>query len=102
MAKAKKAKSKINANSSGVKLSDNRSSSDAATFKEYIETEAKPEVEIKWVDVECPHCEEDFEIRVDPSEEAHEMVQECQACGRSITFFVEVEEGEVSVSSFHK
>ena len=49
--------------------------------------------------VECPHCGEEFEIAVE-SQESHEMIQDCASCTRSVTFSIEVLEGDVSVSSY--
>lgn len=55
---------------------------------------------IRWLDVDCPHCGESFEVRVDASQEGQELVQDCQSCSASVTLAVEVEDGEVSVSAY--
>lgn len=55
---------------------------------------------IKWLDVDCPHCGESFEVRVDASQEGQEVVQDCASCSASVTLAVEVEDGVVSVSAF--
>ena len=34
---------------------------------------------LQWVDVECPHCGEEFEVRVDPAEEDQEMILKAAA-----------------------
>ena len=56
---------------------------------------------LKWVDVECPHCNEEFEVRVDPGEGGGDMVEECHSCSKPVSLSVEVDEdGEVSVSAY--
>lgn len=55
---------------------------------------------IRWLDVDCPHCGESFEVRVDASQEGQELVQDCQSCSASVTLAVEVEDGEVTVSAY--
>ncbi|MFH1723953.1 MAG: CPXCG motif-containing cysteine-rich protein [Elusimicrobiota bacterium] len=57
---------------------------------------------LQWVDVECPHCGEEFEVRVDPAEEDQEMIQDCQVCCKPIQMAVEVEDGEVTVSAYRE
>lgn len=61
---------------------------------------ARNRAELKWVDVECPYCGETFEVRVDPSEEGQQMVQDCQVCCKPIELSVETEEGEVEVFAY--
>lgn len=76
---------------------------DAAALKRIFDDAAKTDVTggtIKWLDVDCPHCGESFEIRVDSSQEAQELVQDCQACSQSVTLAVDVEDGEVSVNAY--
>ncbi len=55
---------------------------------------------LRQADVECPHCGEEFEISVDPSEEGQEMIQDCQVCCKAITFVVEVIDGELSINAY--
>jgi len=55
---------------------------------------------LRTMDVECPHCGEEFEISVGGSDESREMVQDCQVCCRAITFAVEIIDGEVSVAAY--
>lgn len=76
------------------------SSSLAKIFEDAAKTEKGPG--LKFVDVECPFCGEDFEIVVDPQEEGQEMVQDCRACCKPITFSVEMEDGELSVSPYRE
>ena len=76
------------------------SSSLAKIFEEAAKAEKRPG--LKFVDVECPFCGEDFEIVVDPQEEGQEMVQDCRSCCKAITFSVEMEDGELSVSPYRE
>ena len=70
-------------------------------FEQAIKEEAEaPEAALKWVDVECPYCGETIEVRVDPSEEGQEMVQDCQVCCKPVQMSVENEEGEVAVFAY--
>jgi hypothetical protein len=69
----------------------------AQTLKE---DEARSERVLKWVEVECPYCGENFEVRVDPSEEGQEMVQDCQVCCKPIELSVESQDGEVEVLAY--
>lgn len=55
---------------------------------------------IKWLDVDCPHCGESFEVRVDASQEGQEVVQDCASCAASVTLAVEVEDGVLSVNAY--
>lgn len=55
---------------------------------------------LKWLEVECPHCGEIFEVCVDAAQEGQELVQDCQSCAVPVTMAVEVEDGEVSVSAY--
>jgi len=55
---------------------------------------------LKYVDVECPYCGEEFEVRVDANEETFDMVEECRGCSKMVSFSVTVEDGEVSVSAY--
>jgi hypothetical protein len=56
---------------------------------------------LKWVDVECPHCNEEFEVRVDPGEGGGDMVEECHSCSKPVSLSVEVDDdGEVTVSAY--
>lgn len=55
---------------------------------------------IKWLDVDCPHCGESFEVRVDASQEGQEVVQDCASCSASVTLAVEVEDGVLSVNAY--
>ena len=64
------------------------------------EGQAKAVGSLKWLDVECPYCGEEFEVRVDPSEEGQEMIQDCNVCCKSIQLSVEVEDGEVAVFAY--
>ncbi|MBI2363081.1 MAG: CPXCG motif-containing cysteine-rich protein [Elusimicrobia bacterium] len=77
-------------------------SPDDPQLKRIFDDAAKSEVvgTIKWLDVECPHCGDTFEVRVDSSQEGQDLVQDCQSCSRSVTLSVEVEEGEVSVVAY--
>ncbi|MBI3297753.1 MAG: CPXCG motif-containing cysteine-rich protein [Elusimicrobia bacterium] len=81
---------------------DKDESVDDPQLKRIFEDAAKTDVRggsIKWLDVDCPHCGESFEVRVDSSQNA-ELTQECQSCTQSVTLAVEVDEGEVSVSAY--
>jgi hypothetical protein len=55
---------------------------------------------LKYVDVECPYCGEEFEVRVDAGEESFEMAEECRGCSKMVSFSVTIEDGEVSVSAY--
>lgn len=56
---------------------------------------------LKWVDVECPHCGEEFEVRVDPGEGGGDMVENCHACAKPVSLSVEVDDdGDVTVSAY--
>ena len=55
---------------------------------------------LRWLEVQCPYCGEDFEVRVDPSEEGQSMIQDCQVCCKPVQVAVEVEEGEVEVFAY--
>lgn len=57
---------------------------------------------LHWLDVECPFCGEEFEVRVDPSEEGQEMIQDCQVCCKPVQMSVEMEDGEVSVLAYRE
>lgn len=77
-------------------------SPDDPALKRIFEDAAKTDVRggsIKWLDVDCPHCGESFEVRVDSSQEG-EIVQDCQSCTHAVTLAVEVDDGEVSVSAY--
>lgn len=69
-------------------------------FDDAAKAESRPA--LRFVDVECPFCGEEFEITVDPQEEGQEMIQDCRACCHPITFSVEVEDGEVSVNAYRE
>lgn len=72
-----------------------------AQLKKIFDEVATPEDAqgLKYVDVECPHCGEEFEIAVDANQ-GHEMIQDCSSCCKSVTFSVEVSDGEVNVSAY--
>ena len=79
---------------------------DFGALKEMFDEAAKDEEKsnarpaLQWIEVECPHCGEAFEMCVDPGEEGQDMVQDCQVCCRPIELSVEVEEGELNVSTY--
>lgn len=77
-------------------------SPDDPQLKRIFDDAAKSEVAgtIKWLDVECPHCSETFEVRVDSSQDGIDLVQDCQSCSRSVTLSVEVDDGEISVVAY--
>src|SRR5687767_6175471 len=53
--------------------------------------QSRSNVSLRWVEVQCPYCGEDFEVRVDPSEEGQSMVQDCQVCCKAILLAVDSE-----------
>lgn len=61
--------------------------------------QSRSNVSLRWVEVQCPYCGEDFEVRVDPSEEGQSMVQDCQVCCKAILLAVDSEDGDVAVSA---
>ena len=69
-------------------------------FDEAKKFEADASSGLRYVDVQCPYCGEDFEITVDPGEQGQEMIQDCRACCKPITFFVEENDGEVTVDAY--
>ena len=70
-------------------------------FDDAQKSEIRSAAGIRWLDVDCPHCGESFEVRVDASQEGQELVQDCQSCTTSVTLAVEVEDGEVSVNAYN-
>ncbi|MEE8424345.1 MAG: CPXCG motif-containing cysteine-rich protein [Elusimicrobiota bacterium] len=72
-----------------------------AQLKKIFDEVATPEDAqgLKYVDVECPHCGEEFEIAVDATQ-GHELIQDCSSCCKSVTFSVEVSDGELNVSAY--
>ena len=70
-------------------------------FDDAQKSETRSASGIRWLDVDCPHCGESFEVRVDASQEGQELVQDCQSCAVSVTLAVEVEDGEVSVNAYN-
>ena len=57
---------------------------------------------IKWLDIECPYCGEELEIRVETTDEGQEMAEDCQVCARKISISVEVIDGEVLASAYRE
>lgn len=50
--------------------------------------------------IDCPYCGEPIEILVEPAEESHRYVEDCQVCCRPITVSVQVGiDGGISVST---
>ncbi len=45
--------------------------------------------------ITCPHCGEDFEISLDPSEGDAEFITDCEVCCRPMTIAVRVRSGEI-------
>lgn len=77
---------------------------DASELKKIFDEAAKVEEgrpALQWVDVECPHCNEEFEVRVDPSDGGGDMVEECHSCSKPVSLSVEVDDdGDVTVSAY--
>lgn len=69
-------------------------------FDDAQKTQLGSAMGIKWLDVDCPHCGESFEVRVDASQEGQEVVQDCASCSASVTLAVEVEDGVVSLNAY--
>jgi len=53
---------------------------------------------LQWTEIECPHCEEAFQIGVDPDDDGEDIVKECQMCSRPIQMYVEVEGEDANVT----
>ncbi len=85
-----------------AKESSKAEAAELAKLQKIFKEVATPDdaIGLRYVDVDCPHCGEDFEIAVDPQEEGQEMIQDCSVCCKPITFSVEVIDGDVSVSAF--
>jgi len=92
---------KVPENGSKSKDSD---APDFSALKEIFDEAAREEANtlpaLQWIDVECPHCGENFEVVVDPQEAGQDMVQDCQVCCRPIELSVEVEEDDLSVEAY--
>lgn len=87
----------------GAKDSDDDGVTDPALkriFDDAQKTQMGSALGIKWLDVDCPHCGESFEVRVDASQEGQEVVQDCASCSASVTLAVEVEDGVLSVNAY--
>ncbi|MFA6029664.1 MAG: CPXCG motif-containing cysteine-rich protein [Elusimicrobiota bacterium] len=63
---------------------------------EFRVEEATPRAEPKWVELQCPYCDENFEVKVIPSEEGITLTQECQVCCKTLTITVDFDDGEPS------
>jgi phage terminase large subunit GpA-like protein len=48
--------------------------------------------------ITCPHCGEDFQLALDPSEGPTEFIVDCEVCCRPMTVNVRVRNGEVDDS----
>lgn len=87
----------------GAKDKDDDGPNDPALkkiFEDAAKTQLGSAMGIKWLDVDCPHCGESFEVRVDASQEGQEVVQDCGSCSASVTLAVEVEDGVLSVNAY--
>ncbi|MBU6248704.1 MAG: CPXCG motif-containing cysteine-rich protein [Xanthomonadaceae bacterium] len=50
--------------------------------------------------IDCPYCGEPIEILVEPAEESHRYIEDCQVCCRPITVSVQVDmDGSVTVGA---
>jgi len=74
--------------------------SDLQKIFEEASKEAETRPPLQWVDLECPHCGDSFDVCVDPAEGDHSVTQNCQVCCKPVTLAVEVDGEDVSVSAF--
>ena len=104
-AKPKKAQPSAKQPAKGAAKADDGIEDDAdlSKLKKIFDEASRDEsaAAFQYVDVECPHCGEVFEIRVDTSCGSAERVDDCRSCGKRISFFVDVDadDGQVSVSA---
>ncbi len=64
---------------------------------EEITTQSGDEVLEQDVSVECPYCNENFEVKVTSEDDGQVLYEDCQVCCRSLTMTVHDEGGEFGV-----
>ncbi|MBI5629311.1 MAG: CPXCG motif-containing cysteine-rich protein [Elusimicrobia bacterium] len=53
----------------------------------------------QWLQVACPYCSEDFEVRLTSEEDGQSLYEDCQVCCRPIVLRVSNEDGELQVDA---
>lgn len=66
---------------------------------EEITTQSGDEVLEQDVSVECPYCDESFEIKVSSDDDGQVLYEDCQVCCRSLTLNIHEENGEFEVEA---
>lgn len=64
---------------------------------EEISTQSGDEVLEQDVLVECPYCDESFEIKVSSDDAGQVLYEDCQVCCRALTLHVHEEDGEFGI-----
>jgi hypothetical protein len=64
---------------------------------EEITTQSGDEVLEQDVSIECPYCNENFDIKVTSEDDGQVLYEDCQVCCRSLTLNVHDENGEFGV-----
>jgi hypothetical protein len=64
---------------------------------EEITTQSGDEVLEQDVLVECPYCDESFEIKVSADDAGQVLYEDCQVCCRALTLHVHEEDGEFGI-----
>ena len=64
---------------------------------EEISTQSGDEVLEQDVLVECPYCDENFEIKVSSDDAGQVLYEDCQVCCRALTLHVHEEDGEFGI-----
>jgi hypothetical protein len=65
--------------------------------EKYRVSEPEPGPGLSFVEVQCPFCDDSFEVRVDASQDGQSLVQECPLCCKTVRLSIDVDDGEVSV-----
>lgn len=51
--------------------------------------------------ISCPYCGESLQVLIEPDEQDHQYIEDCQVCCRPITFVVSTSmDGEVFVTVY--
>ncbi len=64
---------------------------------EEISTQSGDEVLEQDLVVECPYCDESFEIKVSSDDAGQILYEDCQVCCRALTLHVHEEDGEFGI-----
>ncbi len=50
--------------------------------------------------VQCPYCDDTFEIHITSADDGQMLEEECHACARTVTIHVHAEEDELQVTAY--